>query len=158
MLLHQNLIKVVHGGYLTFVTQLFSLQKSYCKSSKPRLLAACGLLYPSTTCLLVWLLGHINLAGLRSEAEQEKLSRRGRMEGVGEGADRSGLFLQRNGVVIVQQGTKFWWWYTFCVLNSGQTSKLQWTSNSQIHMEPSGALLHTVNGTVLALKWPLRAN
>lgn len=52
-----------------FVSKLFPLQRRHCKSSKPRLRAACGLLSSGATCLLVWLLGHIILAGPRSEAE-----------------------------------------------------------------------------------------
>lgn len=46
----------------------FLHQRSHWESSKLRLPAACTVLYSSTTTLLLWLLGHINLAGLRSEA------------------------------------------------------------------------------------------
>lgn len=62
-----------------------------------------------TTCLLLRLLGHINLAWLRSKAEQEKLSRRGNEPGGVRQREREhtqrirgmGQSLSRNARVLV---------------------------------------------------------
>lgn len=86
----------------------FLHQRSHWESSKLRLPAACTVLHSSTTSLLLWLLGHINLAGLRSEAGAGITVHKESQ------AEREGTKDQRNRAPIVQKCTSPATGWAFC--------------------------------------------
>lgn len=96
----------LHPSLLCHVS--FLHQRSHWESSKLRLPAACTALHSSTTSLLLWLLGHINLAGLRSEAGAGITVHKESQ------AEREGTKDQRNRAPIVQKCTSPATGWAFC--------------------------------------------